>query len=194
MSFRLLPAIWLFLNMSGMGIAVLAVSAVFVMPTSAQGLAKRILLRHATTTKYSSKLDVVTVFATEMMRYRQELLARIDDASLATTLTPTRLSDEFRRWTWRSADGSLLQSFAGGDLRLTGGDCLARLCSEFGCSDAGWPTFQCSDGHRREMVVTDFKTIIFGDISYERLSEPALVADTPVDVPVGLDRVTRPGN
>ena len=194
MSFRLLPAISLFLNMSGMGFAVLAVSAVFVMPTSAQGLSKRILLRHAITTKYSSKPDVVTVFATEMVRYRQELLAGIDDASLATTLTPTRLSDEFREWTWRSADGSLLQSFAGRDLRLTGGDCLTRLCSAFDCSDAGWPTFQCSDGHRREMLVTDFKTIIFGNISYERLSEPALVSDKPVYVPVGLDRFTRTGN
>jgi hypothetical protein len=181
------------LKMWGIGFAAFAVSAVFVTPAAAQGPSRRILARYATTIEYSSKPDVVTVFASEMARYRRELTDRGDGASLASVLAPTRLNDEFREWTWRSLDGSLLQSFAGRDLQLTKGNCLSRLCSAIECSSAGWPAFQCSDGRRREMLVTDFKTMVFGNISYGRLSEPALAGDKSTDARDDADAVIQSG-
>lgn len=155
------------------GCAILTLLALLIAPANAKGPTIRMLARSASTIAYSSRLDVVTVFATEMERYRQELIARGDGASLATMLTPTNLSDEFRQWTWRAADGSLLRSIAGRGLWLTGGDCLARLCAARNCIDAGWPVFTCSDGHTRTMVVNDFQTIIFDDVPYARLRAAA---------------------
>ena len=181
------------LKMLGMGFAAFAVSAAFVAPVAAQGPSRRILAVYATTIAYSSMPDIVTVFASEMERYRRQLTDRGDGANLASVLTPTRLSDEFREWTWRSPDGSLLQSFAGRDLQLTKGNCLSRLCSAIECSSAGWPAFQCSDGRRREMLVTDFKTMVFGNISYGRLSEPALAGDKSTDARDDADAVIQSG-
>jgi hypothetical protein len=181
------------LKMLGMGFAAFAVSAVSVAPAAAQGPSMRILAGYVMTIKYSSKPDMVTVFASEMERYRQQLADRGDRASLASVLAPTRLSDEFREWTWRSLDGSLLQRFAGRDLHLTKGNCLSRLCSAIECISAGWPAFQCSDGRRREMLVTDFKTIVFGNISYGRLSEPALAGGKSTDAQDDADAVIQSG-
>jgi hypothetical protein len=80
------------------------------------------------------------------------------------------LRPEFRARTWRAADGSLLQGFAGsGGFRLTVGNCLARICAASECSDAGWPIYMCSDGRSRKMSVSDF-TAIFDGVSYRRLS------------------------
>ena len=151
------------------GCAILTLAALVMQPAAAKGRTTHMLVRSASTIAYSNRLDVVTVFAAEMQRYRQELVARGDGTSLATMLTPTSLSDEFSQWTWRAADGSLLQSVAGRGLWLIGGDCLARLCAATNCIDAGWPVFTCSDGRKRTMVVDDFQTIVFDGVPYGRL-------------------------
>jgi hypothetical protein len=81
------------------------------------------------------------------------------------------LRTEFRARTWRAADGSLLQGFAGtGGFRVTVGNCLARFCAASECSDVGWPLYSCSDGRKRKMSATDFVTASFDGVSYRRLS------------------------
>jgi len=113
----------------------------------------------------------VTAYATGMARYRLQLMART--ASLSLPLEPSALRPEFRQRTWRSADGSLLQGFAGkGGFRLTVGNCLARICAAIECSEAGWPVYACSDGRKRKMSVKSFVTATFDGISYQRLSAP----------------------
>jgi hypothetical protein len=126
--------------------------------------------------------DTVTAYSTTMSRYRLALMARQGAANLATMLGPMSLLKEFRAWTWRAEDGSLLQGFAGnGGFRLTLGDCLAKLCSASECSDDGWPFFKCSDGHRRKMVVVDFATAKFDGVAYRRLSVPAKDIDKTIE-------------
>ncbi|KAA3450512.1 hypothetical protein C7I87_11840 [Mesorhizobium sp. SARCC-RB16n] len=106
-----------------------------------------------------------------MARFRLQLAGRAGETNLAIPLEPLLLRAEFRARTWRSADGSLLQGFAGkGGFRLTIGNCLARICAASECSDAGWPVYACSDGRKRKMSVTDFVTARFDGIPYRRLS------------------------
>jgi hypothetical protein len=126
--------------------------------------------------------DIVTAYSTTMNRYRLTLMTRQGDANLATPLGPTFLLKEFRAWTWRAEDGSLLQGFAGnGGFRLTLGNCLANMCSASECSDDGWPVFKCSDGRRRKMVVMDFATAKFDGIAYRRLSAPSKEGDKAIE-------------
>ncbi|RWF30420.1 MAG: hypothetical protein EOS45_14825 [Mesorhizobium sp.] len=108
-----------------------------------------------------------------MARFRFQLAGRSGDADLAVPLEPRLLRTEFSQRTWRSADGSLLQGFAGkGGFRLTAGNCLAQICLASECSDDGWPVYACSDGRKRKMSVTDFVTAVFDGVSFRRLSAP----------------------
>ncbi|WP_292374998.1 hypothetical protein [Mesorhizobium sp.] len=50
--------------------------------------------------------------------------------------------------------------------------CLARLCAASECSEAGWPVYACSDGHKRKMSVKSFVTATFDGVPYRRLSAP----------------------
>jgi hypothetical protein len=133
-------------------------------------ISHRLLDRAAMTTAYPGESDIVTAYATGMARYRLALAARVGDSDLAIAIEPRLLRPEFRARTWRAADGSLLQGFAGsGGFRLTVGNCLARMCAASECSDAGWPIYTCGDGRSRKMAVTD-STAIFDGVSYRRLS------------------------
>ncbi|RAZ87562.1 hypothetical protein DPM33_25425 [Mesorhizobium hawassense] len=108
-----------------------------------------------------------------MARYRLLLTGVIGTANLAAPLEPLQLRPEFQQRTWRSADGSLLQGFAGkGGFRLTAGNCVARVCQASECSEAGWPLYACSDGRKRKMSVKSFVTATFDDVPYRRLSAP----------------------
>ncbi|TPJ56907.1 hypothetical protein FJ471_22985 [Mesorhizobium sp. B2-7-1] len=108
-----------------------------------------------------------------MARYRLLLADAIGTADLAAPLEPLALRPEFQQRTWRSADGSLLQGFAGkGGFRLTMGNCVARICVASECSEAGWPLYACSDGRKRKMSVKSFVTATFDGVSYRRLSTP----------------------
>ncbi|QKC80230.1 hypothetical protein EB233_31670 [Mesorhizobium erdmanii] len=108
-----------------------------------------------------------------MARFRLRFAGLAGETNLAIPLEPSLLRAEFRARTWRSADGSLLQGFAGkGGFRLTIGNCLARICAASECSDAGWPMYACSDGRKRKISVTDFVTARFDGIPYRRLSAP----------------------
>jgi hypothetical protein len=151
-----------------------ALLALLAMPFElvwAADVSHRLLDRAAMTTFYPGDSDIVTAYATGMARYRLALSARVGDSNLAIALEPRLLRAEFRARTWRAADGSLLQGFAGnGGFRLTVGNCLARMCAASECSDAGWPIYMCSDGRSRKMVVSDFTTATFGGIAYRRLS------------------------
>ena len=112
-----------------------------------------------------------------MGRYRLQFAGRRGGGDLSTALVPSGLLKEFRTRTWRSEDGSLLQGSAGnGGFRLTVGDCLVHMCKASECTDDGWPVFQCSDGQRRRMVVSDFATATFGGVPYRRLSAPPVDA------------------
>ncbi|MGX8010176.1 hypothetical protein ACVDG8_015030 [Mesorhizobium sp. ORM8.1] len=123
------------------------------------------------TTAYLGESDLVTAYTTGMARYRLQYTDQ--QTGLAARLEPWLLRPEFVQRTWRAADGSLLQGFAGkGGFRLTVGNCLARLCLASECSEAGWPVYACSDGRKRKMSVKNFVTATFGGVSYKRLSAP----------------------
>jgi len=140
-------------------------------PTDAGERSAHLFDHSALAAAYTDESDLVTAYATGMARYRLQLMART--ASLSLPLEPSALRPEFRQRTWRSADGSLLQGFAGkGGFRLTVGNCLARICAAIECSEAGWPVYACSDGRKRKMSVKSFVTATFDGISYQRLSAP----------------------
>ena len=156
-------------RMSRACFAFLALIAVFMMPVEAGGRISHLLDRSIMATAYSGESDLVTAYTTGMARMR--LAVRPGQTHLAVPLEPSLLRPEFRVRTWRAADGSLLQGFAGrGGFRLTVGNCLARICAASECSDAGWPVYRCSDGRMRKMSVTDFATAIFDRVPYRRLS------------------------
>lgn len=137
---------------------------------SANEMGPSLLDRAAITTAYPGESDIVTAYATGMARYRLALATRGGDSNLAVALEPRLLRPEFRARTWRAADGSLLQGFAGsGGFRLTVGNCLARICAASECSDAGWPIYMCSDGRNRKMAVSG-STAMLDDVTYRRLS------------------------
>ena len=137
--------------------AFLALIAVFIEPVEAGGRISHLHDRSAMASAYVAESDLVTAYTTGMARIRLKLTGRSGETDLAVPLEPTLLRAEFRARTWRAADGSLLQGFAGtGGFRLTLGNCLARMCAASECSDAGWPVFSCSDGRKRKMSATDF--------------------------------------
>lgn len=142
-------------------------------PTEAGERLHHLLDNSGLTAAYFAESDLVTAYATGMARYRLQLMARTGTANLAAPLEPSALRPEFRQRTWRSADGSLLQGFAGkGGFRLTVGNCLARICLASECSEAGWPVYACSDGRKRKMSVKSFATATFDGVAYRRLSSP----------------------
>lgn len=142
-------------------------------PAEAGGRASRLLDGDELATTYSGESDLVTAYTTGMARYRLLLAKVTGTANLAAPLEPLALRPEFQQRTWRSADGSLLQGFAGkGGFRLTTGNCLGRICVASECSEAGWPLYACSDGRKRKMSVKSFVTATFDGISYRRLSAP----------------------
>jgi hypothetical protein len=155
------------------GLAFVSGLAALVTPAEAGESISRLLDRSTVTAAaYTANPDIVTAYATGMARYRLTLAA-LD--GLAMVLEPRLLRAEFRARTWRAADGSLLQGFAGkGGFRLTLGNCLAQLCTAQECADAEWPVFTCSDGRKRKMVVEDFTTAVFDGVTYRRLSAPAV--------------------
>jgi hypothetical protein len=152
-----------------------ALLGVLVAPGRAAGLPLSDMLDRAlVTSAYFDQPDWVTAYGTEMVRYRLELTARRGGADFDRPLGPMYLRPEFRAWTWRAADGSLLQGFAGkGGFRLTLGNCLAVICNAQECAEDEWPVFNCSDGRKRKMVVEDFTTAVFDGVRYRRLSAPA---------------------
>jgi len=158
--------------------AILASIALLAQPAAASGKPIRLLDPTPIVPGAALAQDWVTAYSTTMGRYRSQLVGRGEGEDLSTPLWPTDLLKDFRTRTWRAEDGSLLQGLAGnGGFRLTIGDCLARICKASDCSDDGWPVFQCTDGHRRRMTVSDFSTATFDGVSYRRLSAPSRGAD-----------------
>ncbi|KRB31085.1 MULTISPECIES: hypothetical protein [Mesorhizobium] len=140
-------------------------------PVEASKRVSHLLDRSNLPISYLRESDLVTAYTTAMARFRLQFAGRAGETNLAVSLEPLLLRAEFRARTWRSADGSLLQGFAGkGGFRLTIGNCLARICAASECSDAGWPVYTCSDGRKRKMSVTDFVTASFDGVPYRRLS------------------------
>lgn len=151
-------------------LALIAVVAL-AMPSEAGERRSHLFDHSDVATAYLSESDVVTAYTTGMARYRLQFAALGGDA--AVDLEPLALRPEFSQRTWRSADGSLLQGFAGkGGFRLTDGNCLARICAASECGEAGWPVYACSDGRKRKMSVKNFVTATFDGVSYRRLSAP----------------------
>jgi uncharacterized ferredoxin-like protein len=138
------------------GLAIAFVLALLPEPAHANERLSRLLDAAAIATAYAGTPDIVTAYVTGMARFR---LTSARDGT-AMTLEPPQLRAEFRARSWRAADGSLLQGFAGkGGFRLTLGNCLSQMCS-------------CSDGRRRKMAVADFTTATFDGVTYRRLSAP----------------------
>jgi hypothetical protein len=159
--------------------AILLLIAVLPQSAHASGKAARLLDPRPIVLCGQLAPDLVTAYSTTMGRYRLQFTARQGDADLSTALGPTALLKDFRTRTWRAEDGSLLQGFAGnGGFRLTIGDCLERMCKASECNEDGWPNFQCTDGLRRRMAVSDFSTATFGGVAYRRLSAPAKSGDS----------------
>ena len=151
------------------------VVALLALPVSfsaaANQLLDRLLNPSIAATTYSANPDIVTAYSTEMSRYRLRFGSDSSFGILPVQLSPTQLRPEFRAWTWRAEDGSLLQGFKGSaGFRLTSGNCLSRICAGAECNDDGWPMFKCSDGRRRRMEAVDFTTAIFDGVRYVRLS------------------------
>ncbi|WP_292224300.1 hypothetical protein [Mesorhizobium sp.] len=153
-------------------LAVVAIAAL-TRSSGAEARASHLFDRTDLAAAYSGQSDLVTAYTTGMARYRLLLAGVTGTANLAAPLEPLQLRPEFRQRTWRSADGSLLQGFAGkGGFRLTTGNCVARICTASECSEAGWPLYACSDGRKRKMSVKSFVTATFDGVSYRRLSAP----------------------
>ncbi|WP_245463183.1 MULTISPECIES: hypothetical protein [unclassified Mesorhizobium] len=153
-------------------LAVVAIAALMT-PSVAEPRASHLFDRADLTAAYSGQPDLVTAYATGMARYRFQYSGPATQAGLAAPLEPRLLRPEFQQRTWRSADGSLLQGFAGkGGFRLTTGNCVNRLCVASECSEAGWPLYACSDGRKRKMSVQSFVTATFDGVPYRRLSAP----------------------
>jgi len=147
--------------------------AALTRPSGAEPRASHLFDRPELTAAYSGQSDLVTAYTTGMARYRLQYSGQATQAGLAAPLEPRLLRPEFQQRTWRSADGSLLQGFAGkGGFRLTTGNCLTRICMASECSEAGWPLYACSDGRKRKMSVKSFVTAIFDGVPYRRLSAP----------------------
>ncbi|WP_245435181.1 hypothetical protein [Mesorhizobium sp. WSM3879] len=164
---------WLLENKMVRACLALVALVALARPTEAGERAAPLFDRSDLASTYSGESDLVTAYTSGMARYRLQLMARTGTANLAAPLEPLALRPEFRQRTWRSADGSLLQGFAGkGGFRLTVGNCLARLCAASECSEAGWPVYACSDGHKRKMSVKSFVTATFDGVPYLRLSAP----------------------
>jgi hypothetical protein len=163
--------------------AVLVSIALLPQPAAASGKLMRLLDPKPVVLDALLAPDLVTAYSTTMASYRSQFAGRRGDEDLSTPLGPTGLLKDFRARTWRAADGSLLQAFAGNaGFRLTIGDCLARRCKASECSDDGWPNFQCTDGHRRRMAVSDFSTTTFDSVAYRRLSAPAADSTGSIEV------------
>jgi hypothetical protein len=142
-------------------------------PSAAELRASHLFDRPDLAAAYSGQSDLVTAYTTGMARYRLQYSGQSAQTGLAAPLEPRLLRPEFQQRTWRSADGSLLQGFAGkGGFRLTVGNCVARICLASECSEAGWPLYACSDGRKRKMSVKTFVTATFDGVSYRRLSAP----------------------
>jgi hypothetical protein len=153
------------------GVAFLALMVVFMQPVEAGDRISHVLDHTSMATAYAGGSDLITAYTTGMARIRLNLAGRSSQTGLAAPLEPWSLRAEFRARTWRAADGSLLQGFAGtGGFRVTVGNCLARFCAASECSDVGWPLYSCSDGRKRKMSATDFVTASFDGVSYRRLS------------------------
>lgn len=153
-------------------LALVAIAAMTT-PSEADLSASHLFDRSALATVYSGASDLVTAYTTGMARYRLQYASNAGQTGLAAPLEPRTLRPEFQQRTWRSADGSLLQGFAGkGGFRLTAGNCVARICLASECSEAGWPLYACSDGRKRKMSVQSFVTATFDSVPYRRLSAP----------------------
>ncbi|WP_245469733.1 hypothetical protein [Mesorhizobium sp. M2C.T.Ca.TU.002.02.1.1] len=147
--------------------------AALTRPSAAEPRVSHLFDRPDLAAAYSGQSDLVTAYTTGMARYRLQYSGQAAQTGLAAPLEPRLLRPEFQQRTWRSADGSLLQGFAGkGGFRLTTGNCVARICVASECSEAGWPLYACSDGRKRKMSVKSFVTATFDGVSYRRLSAP----------------------
>ncbi|MDX8528389.1 hypothetical protein RFM68_28315 [Mesorhizobium sp. MSK_1335] len=153
-------------------LALVAIAAL-TRPSAADIGVSHLFDRSDLATAYSGQSDLVTAYTTGMARYRLLYSSQTAEAGLAAPLEPLLLRPEFQQRTWRAADGSLLQGFAGkGGFRLTAGNCVSRMCVASECSEAGWPLYACSDGRKRKMSVKSFVTATFDGVSYRRLSAP----------------------
>lgn len=150
---------------------VLAFVAIAALTRPSEAGVSHLFDRAELATGYSGQSDLVTAYTTGMARYRLQYTAQADH--LAAPLEPRLLRPEFVQRTWRAADGSLLQGFAGrGGFRMNVGNCLARLCLASECGEAGWPVYACSDGRKGKMSVRKSVTATFDGVSYRRLGVP----------------------
>ncbi|RVC58372.1 hypothetical protein EN779_19190, partial [Mesorhizobium sp. M4B.F.Ca.ET.088.02.2.1] len=99
-------------SMSRACFALVAIVAL-MMPVEAGERASHLLDQASLATAYAHESDTVTAYTTAMARFRFQLAGRSGDADLAVPLEPRLLRTEFSQRTWRSADSSLLQGFAG---------------------------------------------------------------------------------
>jgi hypothetical protein len=151
--------------------AFLALTAILAQRAEAGEKISHVLDHTSMAPAYADGSDLVTAYSTGMARSRLNLAGRASQTGLAVPLEPWPLRVEFRTRTWRAADGSLLQGFAGkGSFRLTVGNCVARICAASECSYAGSPVYTCSDGRKRKMSVKDLVTATFDNVAYRRLS------------------------
>lgn len=103
-------------------------------------------------------------YETAMTRYEVLLDQRTSGDEVAVFFIPV-LEDQV--WTWQTDDGAV-RRLARGLFRISFGSCLSGFCAEIDCRDAGWPTFECSDGQPRDMAAPDASTVTFGDVTYTR--------------------------
>jgi len=73
------------------------------------------------------------------------------------------------RWTWTTST-TRLQRAGEGAFLISFDDCLSGFCRQVRCEDAGWPSFDCSDGKQRTMSVSDASTVVFDGVSYTRVT------------------------
>lgn len=103
-------------------------------------------------------------YETAMTRYEVALSQRIAGDHVAVFFIPL---NEDQVWTWHADDGAV-RRLAKGLFRISVGNCVNGFCAEIDCRDAGWPSFECSDGTIRDMAAPDFSTIVFGGKTYSR--------------------------
>lgn len=109
--------------------------------------------------------DQSRAYQIAMGRYEGRMLVR-QAGSIPLPIIPPAERFLFT-WTGQSDQVQRL----GQDLfRLSGNDCLSHFCRQVFCTKVAWPVFQCSDGRRREMSAPDAKTMIFGGVTYTRMT------------------------
>lgn len=109
--------------------------------------------------------DKTLAYQIAMGRYEGELLVRRGGALTGPLIPPA----QSLVWTWGNGS-ELVQRLAQNLFRLTGNDCLSHFCKQVSCIEVAWPVFQCSDDRRRKMSAPDAETVVFGGVTYKRIT------------------------